>query len=63
MDVFGAREEPVEGVDGRLVADLAARRGHRDVHYQPDKAALPDALADLTRPGDVVVFLGAGDIW
>ena len=63
MDVFGAREQPVEGIDGRLVADLAAQRGHRDVHYVPDKAALPDTLAGLTHPGDVVVFLGAGDIW
>ena len=62
-DIYGAREEPVEGVDGRLVADLAARRGHRDVHYIPDKAALPETLAGLTQAGDVVVFLGAGDIW
>ena len=63
MDVYGARETPVEGVDGQLIADLATRRGHRDVHYLPDKATLPEALRALTRPGDVVVFLGAGDIW
>ncbi len=62
-DVYGAREEPLEGVDGRLIADLAARRGHRDVHYVQDKATLPEALAGLARRGDVVVFLGAGDIW
>lgn len=63
MDVYGAREEPIEGVDGQLLADLAARRGHRDVRYVPDKRALPDILAALARPGDVFIFLGAGDIW
>ena len=63
MDVFGAREAPIEGIDGRLVADHAAQRGHRDVHYVPDKAALADTLVGLTQAGDVVVFLGAGDIW
>jgi len=62
-DIFGAREDPVEGVDGRLIADLAARRGHRAVHYVPDKTLLPETLAGLVEPGDVVVFLGAGDVW
>ena len=62
-DVYGAREEPLEGIDGRLIADLTARRGHRDVHYVPDLTTLPEALTGLARGGDVVVFLGAGDIW
>lgn len=62
-DIYGAREEPIEGIDGKLIADLAVRRGHRDVHYVPDKADLADALLGLTGPDDVVVFLGAGDIW
>jgi UDP-N-acetylmuramate--alanine ligase len=62
-DVYGAREEPIPDIDGQRVADLAARRGHRDVHYVADKTELPDALLDLVEPGDVVVTLGAGDIW
>ncbi len=62
-DVYGAREEPLENVNGQLLADLAARRGHRDVHYVGDKEALPEALLSLAEPGDVVVTLGAGDVW
>ncbi len=62
-DVYGAREEPLENVNGQLLADLAARRGHRDVHYVADKEALPEALLSLAEPGDVVVTLGAGDVW
>lgn len=62
-DIYGAREKPMENVDGQLVADLVQRRGHRDVHYVADKNDLPDYLVDLTQEGDVVFILGAGDIW
>ena len=62
-DIYGAREEPREGVDGQLLVDLARRYGHRDVHYIQDKTNLPAYLADLAREGDLVVTMGAGDIW
>ncbi len=62
-DVYPAREEPLPGVDGALIADLAIRYGHRDVHYVADKERLPEALAEIARAGDVVVTLGAGDVW
>jgi len=62
-DIYGSRETPIEGIDGRRLADRAEQFGHRAVHYVPDKANLPDRLLDLTRPGDVVLMLGAGDIW
>lgn len=61
-DIYGAREEPVPGVSGKLLADLAIRRGHRNVHYVEDKMALPDHLQQITSPGDVVITLGAGDV-
>jgi UDP-N-acetylmuramate--alanine ligase len=62
-DVYGAREGPIEGIDGRRLADRAEQFGHRAVHYVPDKTDLPGELLDVTRPGDVVLMLGAGDIW
>jgi UDP-N-acetylmuramate--alanine ligase len=62
-DIYGAREEPIEGVSGERVADLAARYGHRDVTYVGDKEDLPERLLGLTRPGDTVITVGAGDIW
>jgi UDP-N-acetylmuramate--alanine ligase len=62
-DIYGSREEPIEGIDGRRLADRAEQFGHRAVHYVPDKTDLPDTLLDLTEPGDVVLMLGAGDIW
>src|SRR5690606_16466534 len=62
-DIYGAREEPLEGVDGHLLVDLARRYGHRDVHYVGEKMELPAYLVGLTRPGDLVVTMGAGDVW
>jgi UDP-N-acetylmuramate--alanine ligase len=62
-DVYGAREEPIEGIDGQRLAGRAEQFGHRAVHYVPDKTDLPGELLDVTRPGDVVLMLGAGDIW
>ena len=61
-DIYGSREEPIEGIDGRLIADLATRYGHREVHYVADKENLPEFVTDLVRPGDTVVTMGAGDI-
>ncbi|MEL6769788.1 MAG: UDP-N-acetylmuramate--L-alanine ligase [Bacteroidota bacterium] len=62
-DIFGAREQPIEGVTGQTLADLARRYGHRQVHFVQDKKNLPDYLAGLTEPGDLVLTMGAGDVW
>ena len=62
-DVFPAREEPIPGVSGQLVADQARQFGHRDVHYVADKADLPTYLGGLVEPGDLVLTMGAGDVW
>ena len=62
-DIFPAREEPIEGITGELIAGLARQYGHRDVHYVQDKNDLPLSLKMLTRPGDLVVTMGAGDVW
>lgn len=62
-DVYGAREQPIEGVTGKMIADMAIRFGHRNVHYVEKKEQLPDFVAELVRPGDTVITMGAGDIW
>ncbi len=62
-DIYGAREEPIPGIDGRLLADLSQRYGHREVHYVADKENLPSMLGALLKEGDVVITMGAGDIW
>ncbi|MCD0450847.1 UDP-N-acetylmuramate--L-alanine ligase [Actinocorallia sp. API 0066] len=61
LDVYGAREDPEPGVTGRLIAD-AVPAGAAEVHYLPDFAAAAVDVVALTRPGDVVITAGAGDV-
>jgi UDP-N-acetylmuramate--alanine ligase len=61
MDVFAAREDPVPGVTGALVAD-AVPLGRDAVRYEPSWSAVPSVVAELARPGDLVVTIGAGDV-
>lgn len=62
-DVYGAGEEPVPGVTGKLVADAACRRlPGRPVAYLPHRIELLAYLESSSRPGDLLLTLGAGDI-
>lgn len=60
-DVYGAREAPVPGVSGQLVADAAGQAG-ADVTFEPDRSALRRQVRARLLPGDLVLTLGAGDI-
>jgi UDP-N-acetylmuramate--alanine ligase len=62
-DVYGAREEPVDGVSGDALAALATEYGHRDVHYVASKTDLPKYLLRLRQEDDLVITMGAGDVW
>jgi UDP-N-acetylmuramate--alanine ligase len=61
MDVCGDREDPIEGVDGRLVSD-AVRAGTAHVTYQPDWDAAAPTVAGIARSGDLVITVGCGDV-
>ncbi len=62
-DVYPAREEPIQGVTGELIANAAKEFGHKHVHYIPDKAKVPDVLMQIKKKGDLILTMGAGDIW
>lgn len=62
-DVYPAREKPIEGVTGELVANAARQFGHRNVHYIPNRADIAALLGSVVREGDIVLTLGAGDVW
>ena len=62
-DVYPAREEPIQGVNGELIANAAKEFGHKQVHYVPDKKAVPEFLMEIMQPGDIIITMGAGDIW
>jgi UDP-N-acetylmuramate--alanine ligase len=61
MDVFGAAEEPLPGISGATVAATVPLPADLVV-YEPSWSAAADRLAELARPGDLVLTIGAGDV-
>ena len=62
-DVFPAREKPIEGVNGRMVAEFAKKTGHKNVYYIEDLKNLEKKLDNLCQQNDMVITIGAGNIW
>ncbi|MBA7607766.1 MAG: UDP-N-acetylmuramate--L-alanine ligase [Calditrichaeota bacterium] len=60
--IYPAREDPIEGITGELIANDAVCSGHKQVTYAPDKKDLPVTVAGLIKAGDMVITMGAGDI-
>ncbi len=61
--VYAAREEPVPGVEGKLVVDaLAAERPGMTVAWMPELRDAVRFLARRARRGDLVLTIGAGDV-
>ena len=61
-DIYPAGEDPVADVSGEKLFHALTRRGHADLHFAPERAALAEAVHGVCRPGDVVLTLGAGDV-
>jgi len=61
-DVYPAGERPLPGVSGKLVAEAASAAG-ATVEYVPDLRDVPSTLAGRVAPGDMVLMLGAGDVF
>ncbi|YAL84379.1 UDP-N-acetylmuramate--L-alanine ligase [Dermacoccaceae bacterium W4C1] len=57
LDVYGAREEPMPGVTGRLISDQVP-----GAHFAPDLDQAERIVLEQVRPGDLVLTVGAGDI-
>lgn len=62
-DVYPAREKPIEGINGEMIANTARSFGHKHVYYEPDKTKIPVLLKKITKKNDIVITMGAGDIW
>ncbi len=62
-DVYGAREDPIPGVSGKLIVDRMLRlANNKPVVYLPRQTSIVDFLRRSTVPGDLVLTLGAGDV-
>lgn len=56
-------EDPIEGVSGSQIAEGVKNFGHKSAEYIEDRKKTQDRLLEIVQPGDVVITLGAGNIW
>jgi UDP-N-acetylmuramate--alanine ligase len=62
-DVYPAREAPIEGISGELITNAARKFGHKNAIYVPDKKNIPAVLNEIKKDDDIIITMGAGDIW
>ena len=62
-DVYPARETAIPGINGKLIVDSAIKQGNANVIYIENKEDVPNKLLEITRSGDIVITMGAGDIY
>ncbi|MGI6550275.1 MAG: UDP-N-acetylmuramate--L-alanine ligase [Syntrophomonadales bacterium] len=60
--VYGAGEDPIPGIDGDIICQSAQRQGCNAI-YIPETDMIIEYLLKESRSGDLIVFMGAGDIW
>ncbi|MDO4911116.1 MAG: UDP-N-acetylmuramate--L-alanine ligase [Corynebacterium sp.] len=57
LDIYGAREKPVEGVDGRIISDKIP-----GAVFEPNFSQVPARMRDIARPDDLIITMGAGSV-
>jgi UDP-N-acetylmuramate--alanine ligase len=63
MPIYAASEKPIEGVDSRNLCESIQAHGHKDVRYVPDPQSAVAVLQELATPQDVILTLGAGNVY
>jgi UDP-N-acetylmuramate--alanine ligase len=63
LPVYAAGEEPIEGIDNIMLCEGIKSHGHKEVSYVHELPEAVDYLTGIVRKGDLVLTLGAGDVW
>ena len=63
LDIYGASEEPIPGVTARILYEGVTAHGQKDVYHLNDVSQAVSFLHGYTREHDVLLTLGAGDVW
>jgi len=61
--IYPAGEDPLPGITAQGLFEGLKGYGHKDVTLILDKNEIPERLWGRLQPGDMVITLGAGDIW
>ena len=61
LDIFGSREDPIEGVTTQLIIDRLASEASYD--FEPDWDRAVDLALAQARPGDLILTMSTGDLY
>ena len=62
-DIYPAGEAPIEGVSAEALGGRIRKHGQKDVSWIPEREALYEHLERVLQPGDILLTLGAGNVW
>ncbi len=62
-EIYAASEEKIDGISGNILAERISKSGHKNVLFAPTKEEAADIVLEAVAPGDLVITLGAGDIY
>ncbi len=63
MDIYPAGEKPIDGISAKNLYDGIKGHGHKDASFIGTQDKAVDWLKKVAKPGDLVITLGAGDVW
>jgi UDP-N-acetylmuramate--alanine ligase len=63
LPIYPAGEKNINGVDSRSMCDGIREHGHKEVIYEENFTAAIADLKAVLKPGDILLTLGAGDVW
>jgi UDP-N-acetylmuramate--alanine ligase len=62
-DIYSAGEEPIAGAEGAVLTEGISGHGHKDARFVGDRQKVVEHLLAAVRQGDIVITLGAGNVW
>ena len=62
-DIYSANELPISGISGETIFKEIEKSNHRQIKYLPSKDNILNYLYEIVQPGDIIITMGAGDIW
>ncbi|MGD8763354.1 MAG: UDP-N-acetylmuramate--L-alanine ligase [Desulfobacteraceae bacterium] len=63
LPIYAASEQKIAGVSAQALCEGIRAHGHKEVHYARDFDAAVSHLKQILKPGDILLSLGAGDVW
>jgi UDP-N-acetylmuramate--alanine ligase len=63
LPIYPAGEKEIEGIDSKFLCEEISAHGHKDAIYMDDMESAVVYIKEKLRRNDILLTLGAGDVW